>query len=422
VAQSDKSELAETNNTLAKHRPPPPKQPPPTAQPKTSPTESTTQSAPIPSRKLTFRQLAKKIAWRLTALYSWLWLVSLFLFGSKTVESAQSGTASKFVQLLSSIGFAPVNAAALPLVFKTGWLLTITGFNPMQILGLAIYLFSAPVWVFFLTFYSSAVPKTPATPVGLAQPQARWSALPLSTVAVVGWFVLYGAAWSRRELLVGTVLSGLLLVLFTYKALQRTKPLTILDVAVLGALERFGTSIPTSITTNEQKTPVAKRSQAAVNLVTYGLVKDAILFQARFVRGKRGKDRIYMFILLEYILFLFMLGLAAIFFWALVAKTLIAPQPIPLSSAFYFSAAHFLPGVSAPSLLSALPVWAQIGPSLTAWVIFVIFVGPAASVVPVRQAAYGARLTITYATLRHCSLFLSAYLRRMEKLKQTLTG
>lgn len=71
--------------------------------------------------------------------------------------------------------------------------------------------------------------------------------------------------------------------------------------------------------------------------------KDAFLFLTLFTRGKRGKDRIYMFVLAEYMQFLLMLGFAAIFFWALVAKTAVAPQPMAFSTAFYFSAAHFLP-------------------------------------------------------------------------------
>jgi hypothetical protein len=73
---------------------------------------------------------------------------------STLMESVQSSLADRFVQLLSVVGFAPVNGAALPFVFKTGWLLTMTGFNPIQIVGLAIYIFSAPVWAFFPIFLS----------------------------------------------------------------------------------------------------------------------------------------------------------------------------------------------------------------------------------------------------------------------------
>jgi hypothetical protein len=307
-------------------------------------------------------------------------------------------------------------------VFKTGWLLTITGFNPMQIVGLALYTLLAPILFCFRVLYRDAVKQTEPTPPGLVESRSSWSAVPLFTAAVVGWFVLYGAASSLRELAVGVLFSGSLLIIFTYRALQRTKPLTTLEVSVLGKLERFGASLPASIAKREQEAPTIKRSQAMGHLVTYGFFRNALLFLTLFLRGRRGKDRIYMCILLDYVLFLFMLGFAAIFFWALVAKTAVVPRPMTFSTAFYFSASHFLPGVAAPSLPSPVPLWAQIGPSLTAWVLFVLFVGPAASVVPVRQAAYGARLAVTYSVLRHGALFSSAYVRKMNRLKHSLSG
>ena len=387
----------------------------------TSPVDRAPHSQPKPTRRPRLRQRAKKLAWRLTAIYAWLCLLTILIFGSATVTTIQGSLADRFFRLLSSIGFAPVNGAALPSVLKAGWLLTITGFNPIQIIGLAIYVASAPVWLFFRRFYGDALSQTEPPRLGLAESRSNWSALPLFTAAVVGWFILYGAASSFKELAVGVIFSGLLLIIFTYRALQRTKPLTILEVSVLDRLEKFGASLPNSVQTRENKTPTSKRSEAVGHIVTYSFFRDAVRHVTIFIRGKRGRDRVYMFILVEYVLFLFILGLTAIFFWALVAKTAAAPHPENLSTAFYYSASHFLPGVTVPSLALSLPPWVQIGPSVTAWILFVLLVGPAASIVPVRQNAYGARLAVTYGVLRHCTLFLSGYIRRLERLKQTLT-
>src|ERR1700674_4336645 len=101
----------------------PPAPPPEPPQPNTPSRDPVAHTKPKPSRKLTLRQRAKKIAWRITAIYAWVWLASLLVLGSRTVESLQNTLADRSVQLLSSIGFAPVNGAALPLVFKAGWLL-----------------------------------------------------------------------------------------------------------------------------------------------------------------------------------------------------------------------------------------------------------------------------------------------------------
>src|SRR5208337_3559668 len=100
------------------------------------------KSATAPRRpKLTVRQRVKKTAWRMTAIYAWVWFVSLLIFGARRVDSAQSWLAYKLSDVLSSVGFAPPNGTALPMVLKVGWPLVITGFGPIQIAALPIYIF-----------------------------------------------------------------------------------------------------------------------------------------------------------------------------------------------------------------------------------------------------------------------------------------
>jgi len=371
-------------------------------------------------RKPSLLVRAKKVAWRVTGVCAWLWFISLFIFGASPVDSAESWLAYKFSAFLSAVGFAPVNGAALPFVLKAGWLLVITGFNPAQVAGLVTYIFLAPVWVpvwyFYREHFAEALSRREAT-----ESHSKWPALSFCTAGLVGWFMVYGEAASVGPISVGVVLSGLVLLLFIYRALQRTKPLTFLEVSVLGGLERF-TSIANGATENEKKKPVSKGSEAAVNVRTYGGLRTALIQLAFWIHGKRGKDRVYMFVLVEYMLFLFMLAFAGILFWALAAKAASAPHYAPLSTFFYFSASHFLPGVSPPVIPWTLPLAMQVGPSLTAWVLFVVFVGPAASLVPIRQTAYGTRLAATYVIFRRSILSLSAYLRRMEKLKRSLPG
>lgn len=370
-------------------------------------------------RKTSLLKRVKKIAWRVTGVYFWLWLISLFFLGAGTVSSAQDWLAYKVSAVLSGVGFAPVNGKALPIVLKVGWLLTITDFNLIQIVGFAIYVISAPIWVPFALGLRNEFAEALAANPGVTESRSRWSALPLCTTALIGWFVVYGEAASIRPISVGVVLSGSVLLLFIYRALQRTKPVTLLETSILRNIERFAAAANAGAV-NEKKNPTSKRSDAAIHLRIHGWFHDPLLALTAYIRGQQGRDRIYMFVLVEYILFLFMLAIAAILFWALVAKAATAPQYAPLSTFFYFSASHFLPGISPPTTPSPLPPWVQAGPALTAWILFVIFVGPAASLVPIRQNAYGTRLAATYIIYRKSILSLSAYLRKMKMLKQTL--
>src|SRR5262249_23517161 len=136
------------------------------------------------------------------------------------------------------------------------------------------------------------------------------------------------------------------------------------------------------------------------------------------IRGKRGKDRISAFVLSEYISMLLILWAAALLFWAILLKASVSPHELPLSTATYFVAAHFLPGVSIHPLYVPVPGWLEIGASFTAFTLFVIFIGPASSLVPDRQAAYGRRLAATYKMVRRAAVDLARYVKRLETLKR----
>jgi hypothetical protein len=69
---------------------------------------------------------------------------------------------------------------------------------------------------------------------------------------------------------------------------------------------------------------------------------------------------------------------------------------VSLKDALLLGASHFLPGIVISGTKPALPLWAQLGPALTAWILFVLFVGPAASLLPLRQKVYVERLEESY--------------------------
>src|SRR5437588_291820 len=83
-----------------------------------------------PQQKRRFAQV-KTWAWRLTAFYAWLHSVLVLANGRDILAGAEHATSSALVSLLSSAGFAPTNAASLPLVLIGIWLLAITEFSPL---------------------------------------------------------------------------------------------------------------------------------------------------------------------------------------------------------------------------------------------------------------------------------------------------
>ena len=79
----------------------------------------------------------KRVAWRATGIYVWFEILRKVLFGQSPTES-QLG--KRLAEFLSSIGFAPIDATQLVTIVKIGWVLIVTSFKPVEILGLAIYL------------------------------------------------------------------------------------------------------------------------------------------------------------------------------------------------------------------------------------------------------------------------------------------
>lgn len=90
---------------------------------------------------------------------------------------------------------------------------------------------------------------------------------------------------------------------------------------------------------------------------------------------------------------------SAVLFWALAIKAVVpSEQALPLTSALRVSASHFLPGIQDRSS-TLLPWWAEFGPALTSWVLFVVYIGPVGSALPLRQDAFLKRLIPAQRTL-----------------------
>lgn len=96
----------------------------------------------------------KAWAWRITASYVWVHLLLSIVSGRDMLAGIERATANKVVTLLASMGFAPTNAAHLPMVFIATWLLFITSLKPLQLfIGLPLYVIFAPLAFLIVTVF-----------------------------------------------------------------------------------------------------------------------------------------------------------------------------------------------------------------------------------------------------------------------------
>lgn len=309
----------------------------------------------------------------------------------------ESATANKVVTLLASMGFAPTNAANLPMVFIATWLLFITAFKPLQLfIGLPLYVIFAPFAFLIVTvfhkFWKAVREKPRADTLQVPIPKRRFPLASLTIALIFGWLLLYGGSFARGPNIVGCVVSGVLFVTLSYRALGKISPIDERDMASIAVRAAFGKQNIRNMCQKALDNPPKDRRQVAAQL-RWARLAMSLNRRIRVVfRGRRGKDRIAMIMLGEYILFLLLLAASAILFWAFALKVAVTSQQVlSLTTALTISASHFLPAINTSSPIS-LPWWAQFGPALTSWVLFVVYIGPVSSALPVRQEDFMKRL------------------------------
>jgi hypothetical protein len=366
----------------------------------------------------------KKVTWRTTATVYWIWRIAHILLGSEFTYHVASTMLVRFNAFLSAVGFAPVHSEYLPRILQFGWLLALAGFRPFELLGLVIYIYIAPLsFLGYLAFreYSKDFEATPTVRKGLRPQRVRRPALTIVGLLLLGWFVLYGETSARGPLIAGTVLSGLLLFLLANRAFQRVRPpLLPAGSEPISVDEKIGNLFFTSAPETMAKALTAKKKSELVgNLFLYRKLRFIWRQLALLMRGQAGQNRLYILLLMDYVISLMVLGAAAVLFWATTAKFADAPSASSLATFVRVCSSYFLPNISASSIAPELPAWVQMGVSITAFILFVLFVGAAASLLPARFTAYAERLNKRYQVARKFVVQFKTVTRTLEKLKLT---
>lgn len=363
---------------------------------------------------------AKSFAWRVTSLWVWLHFFSALVFGRDTLFQFEHYAGTAFLNFLVSIRFAPVNANLLRPVLKIAWILTITESSPIQMIGLIFYVIFAPFTVVIALAFrgvgSAARPQT-AAPKPAETPSSTKRNL-LAMAAGAAWFLLYGASSNRLPILLGAFILGSILILRVRTALTYAQPASKTDNLVGGRWVMFVVNMANSeadkIRENAHNTRVSAQMARGIHERLRWFVGNAV----RLVHGRRGRERAALLLLFQYIWNFLMLGVLVTVFWAVVIRYAVLPRVVSLQTAFQASASHVLPGLPSPDLLVPWSLTACI--SVTAWILFVVYAGPAASVFPSLQAAYADRAVLHLSVLKNVLKLQNRLVRSLRRLEKHL--
>lgn len=375
------------------------------------------RKAPIQAVRHTFKLAVtlKKLAWRGTATVAWLHFSLTMLFDQDLFRGIELGTAQRLNTSLASLGFTPANPVDLWRILKIGWLLLITGFSAAQIVGFGIYVVLFPVTALCLVLFREVVKesseKTAAEKPGLRPVSSGWPIFGVSGWLLLTWFSLFGEATSRREVLAGVILSGFFFLLLCYRAFRGARPISEGQLTVLNKIGEFGVKLLSDSTQKLESTALNKpqlAGSARLNNFFLSFFRKVALA----IRGRRGRNRMALLLLLNYVASLIVLGAGAVFFWALAMKYASYPDIGAFGVYLQASASHFLPGV--PQVGRTFASWTEVGASATAWILFVLFAGPAASILPETQRDYLTHLQKSYRVFRLLTLGWGRYVKALR--------
>jgi hypothetical protein len=344
---------------------------------------------------------AKEIAWRLSALYCWAWVIADLMGQHDRMRDFVSAALRLPRELLQYLGFSPADPGYFPFVVKASWLLAITGFSSLQLFGFMAYIILFPLgvlfWVLIKLLGKSGIG---ANEDGASQKPKRgriiripW--LGISLAGLVAWSLLYGRATSIQALDFGLPFSALLLLVLFSRFFRRVRPIGEEDAAMLQSVERWASIYLSLLGAADVKNKTALRMYKRIARCGRWLFHRL----AVVVRGGRGRDRISIYVLFEYAFSAVAVGASAILFWGFVARRSLFPTAITIQDAIEVAASHFIPGLSIQS--AEIPsFWVSFGAGVTAWVLFVIVIAPAGSVLPIRQSVHAKRLALSCKIFR----------------------
>ncbi len=232
---------------------------------------------------------------------------------------------------------------------------------------------------------------------GLQVPKRAWG-FPLFCLLLL-WLALYGQTSAPYPLFLALVLTALLFCSQVGRALTFAVPAhksTWDRIENMGATARkfFG-----STSENFKNGQILEKWHLNLAIWTSFFFLRRFRALSRWLHGSAARRRTALVVLLKFMLNLAALGGISILFWAIAIKFVLAPAHVPLLEALLASASRAIPGIPDSSTLR-VPAAIQTLDSLTAWLVFVLYAGPVASLFPEFQEQAIARSASDYVRLR----------------------
>lgn len=358
--------------------------------------------SPKRQRKLIFLRIHetwKTWAWRITALWCWTHLLDCLVFRNTWIGKIESRAFIVTFGWVSGIGFHPSSEHAFEFVLKALWLAAISTFSIGLAAILAIYVALWPLLVPFIIKYRRTIAegREKALHNIISQPILR--PVPVLISCIFAWFILFEGTTAPGPLLIAVLLSGALLIVaitrsFIYATSVEARPETRVHL-LFRALSGYVIEVLKGI--NVEGPPLKQQLRHSKPIAQFFLWcarKASVL-----TYGRAGRRRANMFVLAEYLLTLSALGILTVLFWAFVIRYSLAPAYVPMRSAVLAAAAHVIPGVEGATRLH-VNANLQIFASATAWLLLVLFAGPAASNYPALQDKFIREMRSANASIR----------------------
>jgi hypothetical protein len=344
----------------------------------------------------------KAYLWRITAVWCWLHIASLVFLRRDIFAHLELLLFEGVHRTASLLGFEPGNIRLLPALLKTFWVLCITNFSWPELLGLLIYVALAPLILPVLTFFPKVRKQYESKKVevvgqrGLFQTGFR---LKLSLVAgLVAWFALYGGSSAKPPLMAALVLTGWLFAIRLARALPYT---AIVGIGLDGPLDRVVHAAHQYLLNVIKQLLSGKMTDE--NLKYSVKVQRWVLRKLRWISvylyGGAAERRASILVLIRYVLDMSLLASLLILFWAIAIRLLSVPNFVGNSDAIMVSASHVIPGLAEPPGVKLSRVL-ELGIPFSAWIMFVLYIGPLASMFPAYQERYLKQIRIHYDNLR----------------------
>ena len=368
--------------------------------------------------------VAKQFAWRLTA--GWFWICAIAMVSgfwghlSRWEDALFLGLNGALV----NFGFTPTSLVTFAICVKLLWLFAICGFSWGQVIGFFLYVPFLPLVLFVRIFQRKRLApywKTrdeafkASRKSGTPMPKRTWG-LPLFSLLLV-WLVLYGRTSAPYPLFLALVLTALLFCSRVGTALTFAVPAGKSTWDRIEGMSAAARKFVVSTSESLKSGQILEKWYLNLTVWTSLFILRRFRALSKWQYGKTARRRTALVVLLRFMLNLAALGGISILFWAIAIKFVLAPAHVALLDALLASASRAIPGIPDPTDLK-VPAIVQTLDSLTAWLVFVLYAGPVASLFPAFQEQAIARSTANYARLRRERKAMYRYIEPLLPLQK----